>query len=130
MKKILGGKASEVRESKRLSESPCCIVSSDGTSANIQKLMKMVSPDYQAGPKIFEINPKHPLIKNLAEILESGENSDIVEQCCQQLFDNALIMDDLISNPREMIPRLNEMMQKTTDLVLDKFGRGSIIITP
>lgn len=129
-KKVLGSKVSDVKESKRLSDSPCCVLSSDGASASIQKMMKLVNQDFESGPKLFELNPKHHLIKNLAEILETGKNTDVVDACCLQLFDNALMMDDLISNPREMVPRLNEMMEKSTDLILDKFGRGSIIITP
>lgn len=129
-KKVLGAKVSDVKESKRLSDSPCCVLSSDGASASIQKLMKMVNQDFESSPKIFELNPKHHLIKNLTEILETSKNTDVVDACCLQLFDNALMMDDLISNPREMVPRLNEMMEKSTDLILDKFGRSSIIIAP
>jgi molecular chaperone HtpG len=129
-KKVLGAKVSDVKESKRLSDSPCCVLSSDGASASIQKLMKMVNQDFESSPKVFELNPKHHLIKNLTEILETNKNTDVVDACCLQLFDNALMMDDLISNPREMVPRLNEMMEKSTDLILDKFGRSSIIIAP
>jgi len=128
-RRALGPRVSEVKESRRLTESPCLIVNADGASANIQKLMKMVNQDYQAGPKRLEVNPNHPLIRNLSEIFETGKNTDVVDQCCQQLFDNALIMDDLIANPREMVPRLNNMMEKSTDLILDKFGRSSIILT-
>ncbi len=129
-KRVLGSKVTDVKESKRLTESPTCIINEGGASANIQKLMKMVNQDFQTGPKILEVNPKHSLIINMAEIVETGKNMEVVDQCCLQLYDNSLIMDDLIANPREMVPRLNDMMEQSTGLILDKFGKSSIIISP
>jgi len=130
-KEVLGDKVSEVKESKRLTDSPCCIVNPDGVgTANLQKLMKVVNKDFAIGPKILEINPKHTLIKNLFEICESKKNLDVVDKCCQQLFDNALILDDLFFNPKEMVPRLNDMIEASTNLLLDKFGENKVIITP
>jgi molecular chaperone HtpG len=130
-KTVLGHKVTEVKESKRLTGSPCCIVNPEGTgTANMQKLMKMVNKDFQLGPKIFEINPEHALIKNLAEICKTGKNPEVLDKCCLQLFDNALILDDLIFDLKEMVPRLNDMMADSTNVLLDKFGRGNIIIAP
>ena len=67
------------KESKRLTESPCCLVNPEGTgSANIQKLMKSVNKDYQIGAKILEINPKSQLIKNLASIFVCILSQDLL----------------------------------------------------
>lgn len=130
-KTVLGDKVSEVKESKRLTDSPCCVVNPEGVgSANLQKLMKVVNKDFSIGPKILEINPNHPILKNLLAIYDTKKNQDVVDKCCQQLFDNALILDDLFFNPKEMVPRLNNMMEDLTNIMLDKFGKSSVIITP
>jgi len=127
----LGARVKEVKESKRLTDSPCCIINPEGGgTANIQKLMGMMNKGFTMGPKIFEINPNNNLIKNLAEICETEKNLEEVDACGLQLFDNALMLDDLMSDPKEMVPRLNSMMERSTDVLLDKFGKSSVIITP
>ncbi|MFQ5558984.1 MAG: molecular chaperone HtpG [Nitrospinota bacterium] len=130
-KTVLGDRVKDVKESKRLSDSPCCILNPEGMeTANIQKLMKMVNKDYTVGAKILEVNAGHPLIQNLSEILNTEKNLEVVDRCCEQLFDNALILDDLSFNIKDMVPRITGMMEESTNVLLDKYGKGNIIISP
>ena len=43
----LGNRVSEVRESKRLTDSPCCLVNADGgMSTQMQRLLKMANKEF------------------------------------------------------------------------------------
>nr|KJB67076.1 hypothetical protein B456_010G173700 [Gossypium raimondii]KJB67077.1 hypothetical protein B456_010G173700 [Gossypium raimondii]KJB67078.1 hypothetical protein B456_010G173700 [Gossypium raimondii] len=72
VKQQLGDKVAKVQISKRLSSSPCVLISGKfGWSANMEKLMKAkalgdtASLEFMRGRRILEINPDHPIIKDL-----------------------------------------------------------------
>ena len=72
MKQQLGDKVAKVQVSNRLSSSPCVLVSGKfGWSANMERLMKAEalgdtsSLEFMRGRRILEINPDHPIIKDL-----------------------------------------------------------------
>ncbi|XP_057482493.1 heat shock protein 90-5, chloroplastic-like isoform X2 [Actinidia eriantha] len=72
IKQQLGDKVAKVQVSKRLSSSPCVLVSGKfGWSANMERLMKAqtlgdtTSLEFMRGRRILEINPDHPIIKDL-----------------------------------------------------------------
>ena len=72
MKQQLGDKVAKVQVSNRLSSSPCVLVSGKfGWSANMERLMKAQalgdtsSLEFMRGRRILEINPDHPIIKDL-----------------------------------------------------------------
>ncbi|HVV99063.1 MAG TPA: molecular chaperone HtpG, partial [Planctomycetaceae bacterium] len=54
----LGDKVVEVRESKRLTDSPCCLVNPQGAmSAQLERALHMANQDYELSKRIFEVNP-------------------------------------------------------------------------
>lgn len=72
IKKRLGDKVASVQISNRLNASPCVLVSRKfGWSANMERLMKAQttgdtsSLDFMRSRRVFEINPNHPIIKDL-----------------------------------------------------------------
>ncbi|MED6121885.1 hypothetical protein PIB30_034309 [Stylosanthes scabra] len=72
IKKHLGDKVASVQISNRLSSSPCVLVSGKfGWSANMERLMKAQSMgdasslDFMRSRRVFEINPDHPIIRNI-----------------------------------------------------------------
>ncbi|KAA8529284.1 hypothetical protein F0562_033917 [Nyssa sinensis] len=72
IKQQLGDKVAKVDVSKRLSSSPCVLVSGKfGWSANMERLMKAQTLgdtstlEFMRGRRILEINPDHPIIKDL-----------------------------------------------------------------
>ncbi|MBR5837155.1 MAG: molecular chaperone HtpG, partial [Victivallales bacterium] len=57
IKELLGDKVKEVRLSKRLTESACCIVNDEyGLSANMEKILKAMNQEVPEAKRIFEIN--------------------------------------------------------------------------
>ncbi|CAI0463541.1 unnamed protein product [Linum tenue] len=72
IKQQLGDKVAKVQVSNRLSSSPCVLVSGKfGWSANMERLMKAQalgdtsSLEFMRGRRILEINPDHPIVKDL-----------------------------------------------------------------
>lgn len=107
VKEILENKVEKVVISKRLTTSPCCVVSSQyGWSANMERIMKAQtlkdtsSMNYMIGKKHLELNPNHDIVKNLLEKVES--ESDI-KDVVLLLYDTSLLssgftLDDMTTH--------------------------------
>jgi molecular chaperone HtpG len=99
IKEILGGDRCEnVVISRRLIDSPCCIITSQfGWSANMERLMKAQAlkdanqMTYMMGKKIFEINPSHRLINELKNKLNDEEQKVVCYNLINLLYDTALL---------------------------------------
>ncbi|MCF6148213.1 MAG: molecular chaperone HtpG [Candidatus Kuenenia sp.] len=126
MKVTLADKVTDVRESHRLSDSPCCLVSPDASpSVHVQKLIHMMDKNYQMPKKIMEINRKNKMVQNLARMNETPGNQPLVEKIVNQLFENALMQDGVVFDPTSMVPRVNELLEELTSA---KLGEGKKII--
>lgn len=126
MRVVLADKVLDVKESQRLSDSPCCLVNPDGVpSVHVQKLIQMVDNNYRVSKKIMEINRKNEMIRNLAKMNETPGYQSLVEKIVQQLFENALMQDGIVQDPISMVPRLNDLIEELTKATL---GEGKRII--
>ena len=114
MKKVLGDQVKEVKESKRLVDSPAIILNPDGfvTSA-MERVMKAAGPDgpQSYGSKNLEINTRHPLIKGLADLRARDE--DLARAVAEQIFDNAMIQAGLAVDPRALVERNYRILAET-----------------
>jgi molecular chaperone HtpG len=110
LKGVLGTKVTEVRESKRLVESPAIMVSPFGTHS-MQRMMQLMNRDLQdVAPGILEINAKHALIQRLNELRKQEDS--FASLAAEQLFANAQIAAGIIVDPRSMVNRLNDILEK------------------
>jgi molecular chaperone HtpG len=115
MKKILGDRVLDVRESKRLVESPAALVNpQEGATAGIQKLLSLVNKDFVMSKRILEINGKSQIVRNLAELLHRDAESKLVEQATHQLLDNVLLLEGLPVSPEQMVPRIQQLIEELT----------------
>ena len=75
IKETLGDSVKDVRASERLTESAVCLVAADGDmSLHLERLLRQHRRDAAAqAARILEINPRHPLIRRLAEAAKSGD---------------------------------------------------------
>lgn len=110
LKEVLGSKVTEVRESKRLVDSPAVVLSPYGTNS-MQRMMQLVNKDLNnVGPSVLEINAAHPMIKRLDAARKNED--DFAGIAAQQIFENAQIAAGLIVDPRGMVNRLNEILER------------------
>ncbi|MCF6777094.1 molecular chaperone HtpG [Thiotrichales bacterium 19X7-9] len=86
MKEVLGEKIEEVRISKRLTDSPSCLVIGDhGMSLHLQKVMAEAGqPGFGMSKPILEINPSHDLVKHLKEEQDEAVFADWTNLLHQQ----------------------------------------------
>ena len=83
----------DVRESRRLTDSACCLVVDEGElNMRLQKMLKASGQLNQAGQQILEINARHPLIRALAEKARGGSSREI-EDMAFLLLDQAKILE-------------------------------------
>lgn len=114
VRKILGDRITEARVSKRLSQSPSCLVSPDGATSQMHKIMQLVTKDTSIPKKVFEINQDHALIRNLLAVFGKDEKDPFVTSVIEQLYESALLMDGYLSDPHKMVARLNRLMEDSS----------------
>jgi molecular chaperone HtpG len=113
MKQALGNAVKEVRRSKRLTESPVCLVAGDeGLDRTLEKLLaRQKTTGVEVSAAILEINPRHPLIVALAGKAKAGGAIAEVEEATRLLFDQAHILDgDLPADPQGFARRMTKLM--------------------
>ncbi|QHO52878.1 Heat shock protein-6 [Arachis hypogaea] len=118
IKKHLGDKVASVQISNRLSSSPCVLVSGKfGWSANMERLMKAQSMgdasslDFMRSRRVFEINPDHPIIRNLDAAFKTNPDDQDALRAIDLLYDAALVSSGFTpDNPAQLGGKIYEMM--------------------
>ncbi|CAN1313055.1 Heat shock protein 90-5, chloroplastic [Linum perenne] len=118
MKQQLGDKVAKVQVSKRLSSSPCVLVSGKfGWSANMERLMKAQalgdtsSLEFMRGRRILEVNPDHPIVQDLNAASKYAPDSDDAKRAVELLYETALISSGFTpDSPADLGSKIYEMM--------------------
>ena len=114
-KETLGDKVEDVVESKRLVDSAATlVVGASGMDRQMERMMKMMNQEIPATKKILEINPAHPLIKNLAQIHEKKGDEPLLKSCVLQVYEGALLIDGNMESPTDFVARMTEIMEHAT----------------
>jgi molecular chaperone HtpG len=109
----LDAKVSDVRESSRLTNSPCCLVNVQGTmSSQLQNVLKHSMKEFEMPKRILELNPHAPLINRLCELTANPDNDDFIRDCGRQLFADAQILDGLVPDVEETTRRSLRFMEE------------------
>ena len=106
---ILVDKVSEVRTTDRLTNSVARLVDAKGSlGQEMQRVYRMMDREYQIPKKILELNPDHPILKQL---VLAGENKELREMVVEQIFESTLLIEGLHPDPAAMIPRIQQLME-------------------
>ena len=105
---VLKERASAVRVTHRLTDSPACLVSDEhGMSTHLERMLKAAGQTVPASRPVLEINPRHPIVerlKNESDEIRFADWSHI-------LFDQATLAEGgQLENPAAFVKRLNELM--------------------
>ena len=105
LKEALKDKASDVRATSRLVDSPACLVVQDGDMST--QLARMLKQAGQAVPEvkpILEVNAEHPLVKKLVDSASFDDLAHII-------FDQALLAEGgLPADPAAYVKRVNALL--------------------
>ena len=94
MKEILKDDVSEVRLSERLVSSPVCLVSGEGLTLEMERVLQEnpENKDVKAS-RILEINPHHELFKAIEKVYEEDEES--LSKYAHLLYNQALLIEGM-----------------------------------
>ncbi|MET0210298.1 MAG: molecular chaperone HtpG, partial [Burkholderiaceae bacterium] len=106
VKKSLGDRVKDVRTTRRLTDSPACLVADEhDVSGNLARMLKAAGQRAPEAKPILEINPKHPVIERLV-----GEHPRF-DAWAQVLYDQALLAEGgQLDDPATFVKRINELM--------------------
>merc|ERR1719162_840003 len=118
--KDAGVKIEKVDVSKRLTDSPVVVVTSQfGYSAQQEKVMRAQAFENKeqlgmmSGRKTLEINPNHPVIVDLLAKVKADKDDSAALDTAQVLFQTALIENGYeIADPTSLVNRVYRLMSK------------------
>jgi len=112
--------------SDRLDQSPCALVASQwGWSGNMERIMKAQGyhRESEAGgamfdqKKVLEINPRHPLIKELLRQVQSDGEDAKSKDLAETLFDTAILRSGYhIADTVNFASRIERMLKSNYDI--------------
>ncbi len=124
IKNILGDKVTEVKESKRLSGSPCVLVNPDDTmSSQMQKIMRMANKDMSVQKKAFEVNRDHKLIRNLLKVFKANSKDEFITNTVEELFEAAQLLAGDLSDPHKLVNRINKTLELSSEMYSEKIQK-------
>lgn len=114
-KDTLKERVTDVVPSKRLVDSPATlVVNKDAIDPQMEKILRMMNQEVEPQKRILEINPAHPLIRNLGRLALGDESNPTLRQCILQLYEGAALIDGELPNPTEFVARMVDLMITAT----------------
>jgi len=116
VKLALGDAVKDVRPSKRLTDSPVCLIADDGDmDVNLERLLKRHGQLAEGMPRVLELNPSHTVITKLAErAAGEGAGADtLLDDAAHLLFEQARIVEgETPTDPAAYARRLATVMAR------------------
>ncbi|XP_028766282.1 endoplasmin homolog [Neltuma alba] len=117
-------KVDDVKISSRLDNTPCVVVTSKyGWSANMEKIMQSQTLSdaskqaYMRGKRVLEINPRHPIIKELRERVVNNAEDESVKQTAKLMYQTALFESGfLLDDPKDFASRVYSSVKSSLNI--------------
>jgi molecular chaperone HtpG len=108
LKTALGDKVKDVRVSRRLTDSPSCLVLDEYDMAlHMQRLMKAAGHDVPVAAPVLEINPSHPLLSRFENETDATRANDLAVL----LFEQAQLAEGAaLDDPAGFVKRMNALL--------------------
>ncbi|CAM0908753.1 unnamed protein product [Alopecurus aequalis] len=116
-----------VKISNRLHNTPCVVVTSKyGWSSNMEKIMQAQTLSdaskqaYMRGKRVLEINPRHPIIKELRDKVAQDSEDVGLKQTARLVYQTALMESGFnLPDPKDFASSIYRSVQKSLDLSPD-----------
>ena len=109
---------SDVRLTKRLTESAACLVADRGAmSAHMERLMARMGRSEEGwGKRVLELNPSHAAVVSLRDLYEKNPQDARVVDFARILYDQAVIAEgSKVKDPTAFAKRVNELLVKAAE---------------
>jgi len=115
IKSVLKDDVDDVKLSIRLTESPVCLVSGEGLSFEMEKVINQMPGDKDMkASKILEINPQHELFQAIEKVYTN--NPDSIEDYANLLYNQALLIEGLpIKDPVDFSNKMVKVLIKAAN---------------
>ena len=113
-KLTLDDEVKDVRTSERLTDSAACLVADEGDlDIHMERLLKQHRQLDTSSKRILEINPKHDLIRALAEAVGKDGTNDRLNDAARLVLDQARILEgEPLPDPTAFSRRLSEALAR------------------
>lgn len=126
-KKTLGERIEKAKVTLKLTESPCMLVTGQyGWSANMERIMKhqtLADPkkaEFMKSKKTLECNPLHPIVKELASLVQANAEDEHAKELAEVLYDTAMLTSGFsVENTPEFAKRITSVLQQALGLGAD-----------
>ena len=107
---VIGEKVEGVRPSKRLTDSPACLVLSDyGMGIQMRKILEASGQSMPETKPFFEFNAEHPLLHRL----DTEQDEDRFHELVELLFDQASLAEGgTLQDPAAYVSRMNRLLME------------------
>ncbi len=111
LKKTLEGRAADVRVSRRLTDSPSCLLlAADEPGIQMRRILEATGQPVPDTLPILEINPSHALVRRLEGLDEDNRFADLAHL----LLDQARLAEGRqLKDPGAFVQRLNRLLLET-----------------
>lgn len=108
IRQVLDERVADVRVSRRLTDSPACLVLGDyDVALHMQHLLRQAGHYVPESKPTLEINPSHPMLQRMAALSDESRFHDWSEV----LFDQAVLAEGgQLSDPAAFVSRLNSLL--------------------
>ncbi len=104
---LLGDRVSAVRVSKRLTDSPACLVTGEhDLGVQMRRILEAAGQKVPDSRPALEINPSHPLMQRL----ETAEGDGAVDLAWVIYRQSLLLSGDQLDDPGEFVHQLNRLL--------------------
>lgn len=112
LKSILSSEVKDVKLSTRLADSPVCLVSGEGLSFEMEKVINQMPGDKEMkADKILEINPNHALFQAIEKVYTDDRNA--LDDYAWILYNQAMLIEGLtIKDPVGFAEKMVKLMVK------------------
>jgi len=115
LKDILKDEIEDVKASRRLTDSPVCLVAPEqGVDMNMERVLKIHQQYNPVSKPVLEVNLKHPLLEKLQDLAPSLEGGDLwFEDAAHLLLDQArIIQGEPVRDTAGFAKRMSDFMSR------------------
>lgn len=108
---LLSDKVKDVRVSRRLRESPACLVDdAGGLSRNMERILKMARQNVPTRQRILELNPDHPFVQAVDKLARDAPSDERLPTWVELLYDQAALAEGQVPDPAGMLKRFQSVL--------------------
>jgi TNF receptor-associated protein 1 len=121
----LAGKVESVRPSTRLRASPALLTGHEPEAMRRYRAMLTMMADERTAKKLddlrnaatLELNPRHAIVRGIERLRGSEDESErrLATLAAEQVFDNARASAGAMDDPREMVGRVHEILERALE---------------